>query len=295
MARIQGVVPATVDWMVQHLVSQAQRAYARAHPSDRKRKPSAARRRSASGTITRIQEDAEADPPAVVVGHHHASDEARDHRISYMQRSHSLPDHYSSQDDGDGDEHDTEEALDSGSDDEMVDVDELADAGASLPHAPLVFSPAAASASRQQRREPAAYSDITPSAWNETMIDDGVDDIAHGKGRPRSQLVSEEDSPSLKLGRLGAEDGGLYIILFADDIHSTHELLVALKDFFWAGGSIGLGLMANVLSIDTLLTKLVRALRQHGYLVVSAVTLVGSSIPANSSFSTLRYPFQHSN
>lgn len=70
--------------------------------------------------------------------------------------------------------------------------------------------------------------------------------------------VSHDDARALELGQLGAENEGLYIVLFADDIHSSAHLFKALRDFFGA----------TVFYTDKLLGTLVRVLRQYGHLVV---------------------------
>jgi hypothetical protein len=70
-----------------------------------------------------------------------------------------------------------------------------------------------------------------------------------------------DDAVSLELGNLGAAGGGLFIVLFADDVHSTTELLDGLREFFGA----------NIVYTETLLGKLVRALRLYGHLVVRHV------------------------
>jgi hypothetical protein len=60
------------------------------------------------------------------------------------------------------------------------------------------------------------------------------------------------------IGATGRTGHGLYLVLHADDIHSTQQLLEALKDFLGTSNYY----------TDTLLGKLVRALRQYGQLVV---------------------------
>ena len=60
------------------------------------------------------------------------------------------------------------------------------------------------------------------------------------------------------LGTTGREGKGLYLVLHADDIHSTQQLLDALRDFLGTSNYY----------TDTLLSKLVRSLRQYGQLVV---------------------------
>lgn len=60
------------------------------------------------------------------------------------------------------------------------------------------------------------------------------------------------------LGRLGSKQQGLYVVLLADDVHSTTHLLEAVREF-WGGSNF---------YTDTLLQKLLRALKQYGSLVV---------------------------
>lgn len=61
-----------------------------------------------------------------------------------------------------------------------------------------------------------------------------------------------------ELGRIGKEGHGLYLVLFADDIHSPQQWIDALRDF----------LGASSYYTDSILAKFVRALRQYGQLVV---------------------------
>lgn len=73
----------------------------------------------------------------------------------------------------------------------------------------------------------------------------------------REQIAAATAAAEI-LGATGRAGHGLYLVLHADDIHSTQQLLEALKDFLGT---------ANYYT-DTLLGKLVRALRQYGQLVV---------------------------
>ncbi|GKZ00839.1 hypothetical protein MPSEU_001035600 [Mayamaea pseudoterrestris] len=257
MERVRGVVPATVDWMVQVIVRQAQVAYARTHPHDRRddennnlpyNQQSAVRRLSAGGENVSVGLAGDYDEQAG------------------LQRSYSLPDHASM--------HDNDDADDNYDDDMVMETNEGTDAAtsaSSLEHAPLVFSPAAASANRlarQQRR----LARMDENDHDETGIR-LAQSFDVGRSISNERFLMSESSPPLLLGRAGAKSGGLYIILFADDIHSTHDLFAALKDFLWSNvgddaGASSLRAMSGLLSIDAHLTKLVRALRQHGHLVV---------------------------
>lgn len=94
------------------------------------------------------------------------------------------------------------------------------------PRGPLVFNPSAASSSNSRS--------------------------------PVREASSRHDEMALTLGRTGTAGRGLYVVLFADDIHSNSQLLDALREFFGSSN----------LYTDTLLSKLIRALRQYGHLVV---------------------------
>jgi len=92
---------------------------------------------------------------------------------------------------------------------------------------------------------------FSPNAASATERVDG------GSGKPRGE-VSRMDEIAEQLGRVGAAANGLYIVLFADDIHSTSQLVDALREFL--GNS-------NFYT-DTLMGKFVRALRTFGHLVI---------------------------
>lgn len=68
----------------------------------------------------------------------------------------------------------------------------------------------------------------------------------------------EADERALRLGLAGSEGLGLYIVLHADDIHSTKDLLDALRDF--SGKPI--------YRSEVVLHKLIKLLRTYGQLVI---------------------------
>lgn len=74
----------------------------------------------------------------------------------------------------------------------------------------------------------------------------------------RREELARTDEVAERLGRVGAAGNGLYIVLFADDIHSTSQLIDALREF----------LGVSNFYTDTLMGKFVRALRQYGHLVI---------------------------
>ena len=78
---------------------------------------------------------------------------------------------------------------------------------------------------------------------------------------PTIEPISKQDpgyTKAEKLGMLAREGGGLFLVLKSDDIHSTNNWVEALRDL----------LGTSSLYTDSILQKLVRALRQYGQLVV---------------------------
>ena len=63
---------------------------------------------------------------------------------------------------------------------------------------------------------------------------------------------------AIELGNTGRLGNGLYLVLHADDIHSTQQFIEALKDFYGVNSYYG----------DSVIGKLVRALRLYGQLVI---------------------------
>lgn len=63
---------------------------------------------------------------------------------------------------------------------------------------------------------------------------------------------------AIALGNTGRLGNGLYLVLHSDDIHSTQQFLEALKAFYGVNNYYG----------DSLISKLVRALRLYGQLVI---------------------------
>ena len=71
-----------------------------------------------------------------------------------------------------------------------------------------------------------------------------------------------DTSKAEQLGRLAREQGGLYLVIRCDDIHTTPQWVDALRDL----------LGTSSLYTDSILQKLVRSLRQYGQLVVWGTT-----------------------
>ena len=86
---------------------------------------------------------------------------------------------------------------------------------------------------------------------------------AAASGSARRMQLQQQDMETSnerakELGKIGASGGGLYLVLHADDIHSTQQLLDALRDF----------LSISNYYTESLLNNLARALRQFGQLVI---------------------------
>lgn len=190
--RVRGVVPSCIDWMVQTVAANAETAYARANPRNR-------RLHKAKSVVT-FATAAAATTSGVVV------------RTPPHRSLTEVPTTESMELDGDDD-----------------DDDEIFEDSFPLNHTfdhlhAHVFSPTAASTSSS---------------------------LSHDQ--QQAAAASAE-----ALGATGRAGHGLYLVLHADDIHSTQQLLEALKQFLGT---------ANYYT-DTLLGKLVRALRQYGQLVI---------------------------
>ena len=125
--------------------------------------------------------------------------------------------------DNDDDDDDDDEINDNDSDDRMM-----------LPH--FGFDPTAASTPRTLRT---AHSTPTTTTTTTSLT------------RPH-----HPDQPAQSLGKLGAEQGGLYLVVHADDIHLKHQVVEAFR-YFW-------GMFLS----DMLLNKLADALQLHGQLIV---------------------------
>ena len=91
---------------------------------------------------------------------------------------------------------------------------------------------------------------FSPMAAGSTKLQRGAMDV--------SNPSSKELTTAERLGMLGRQGGGLYLVLRSDDIHTTAQLVDALRDL----------LGTSSLYTDSILQKLVRALRQYGQLVV---------------------------
>lgn len=222
-------MPAVVDWMVEAVVVPAERAHRRTVAT-------------AVALDESCSSDAEEDPKWL--RRWHSEGDATIHTSTTTttnanantttRRSQSFPHPMEHEFNNDNDNNDDD-------DDESVEP-------ATMVLGPLVFSPDAASAhrvARQQRQQQR----ISQQQQQQPVLP--PDDS--------SLFTSLDDSRSYQLGRLGMQQQGLFLVLFADDIHSTSELVDALRDFL--GGS------TNVYT-DSLLSSVIKRLRQFGYLVV---------------------------
>lgn len=106
--------------------------------------------------------------------------------------------------------------------------------------------------------------DLLPNSRRVIAGDVGFDPAAAGSHKV-VRSTTEEDEPEIpkltkaeRLGRLARDGGGLFLVLKSDDIHNTHQWVDALRDL----------LGTSSLYTDSILQKLVRALRQYGQLVV---------------------------
>lgn len=106
--------------------------------------------------------------------------------------------------------------------------------------AEAVFSPLAAG-SMKYKREDSKETPPIPMITSSPIVK-----------RPTAYTKAE------RLGMLAREEGGLFLVLKSDDIHSPSQIIDALRSVF---GNTSL-------YTDSILTKLVRAIKQYGQLVV---------------------------
>ncbi len=101
--------------------------------------------------------------------------------------------------------------------------------------------------------------DLLPNS-RRIIVGDGFDPAAAGSHKLVRGKKSDDAgfSKAEQLGMLAREGGGLFLILKSDDIHTTPQWVDALRDL----------LGTSSLYTDSILQKLVRALRQYGQLVV---------------------------
>eukprot|EP00429_Kryptoperidinium_foliaceum_P025649 CAMPEP_0176145034 /NCGR_PEP_ID=MMETSP0120_2-20121206/73859_1 /TAXON_ID=160619 /ORGANISM="Kryptoperidinium foliaceum, Strain CCMP 1326" /LENGTH=466 /DNA_ID=CAMNT_0017481451 /DNA_START=272 /DNA_END=1669 /DNA_ORIENTATION=- len=111
--------------------------------------------------------------------------------------------------------------------------------------------------------------DLLPNSRRVIAGDVGFDPAAAGSHkavRSQNSMDSSDENdtktPQLtraeRLGMLARDGGGLFLVLKADDIHTSHQWVDALRDL----------LGTSSLYTDSILQKLVKALRQYGQLVV---------------------------
>jgi hypothetical protein len=107
--------------------------------------------------------------------------------------------------------------------------------------AAAVFSPLAAGSSKLNRGESSSSSASGSTTFN-----------------INNNNNTKEPSRGEQLGTIGRQGGGLYLVLRSDDIHTTGQCVDALREL----------LGTSSLYTESILQKLVRALRQYGQLVV---------------------------
>ena len=115
-------------------------------------------------------------------------------------------------------------------------------------------------------------------------IDDNDDDeLYHGFDptaastprtlRTNSTTTAEQESQAREIGRLGSTQGGLYLVVHADDIHLKHQVVEAFR-YFWA-----------MFLSDLVLNRLADALQLHRQLI-----LCGGRPPTSFPSSDARPP-----
>jgi hypothetical protein len=236
--RVRGVVPATVDWMVHAIAANAEAAYDRARPNSKKsgfrKMPSASAAASSSSTT------ATATLAAATLGGNSDDDDDSNDRVPMLgqpppHRSASVPFAVGSNDVQDMEVDDainvaaaafdetswSTEEIDVDIDTDHMNMSSMTDSMRIRAH---VFSPTAASAAKAER----------------------------------DAVSKRQDDQALTLGQTGQAGHGLYLVLHADDIHSSAQLFDALREFLGTSNYY----------TDSLLGKLVRALRQYGQLVI---------------------------
>ncbi|KAL3941667.1 MAG: hypothetical protein SGBAC_004008 [Bacillariaceae sp.] len=201
MERVLGVVPASVDWMVQKVAQTAKIGYLRAHEQEGEGEgetavPAAA---SASAADTSVDMGDTMFPPGYTT-----STSAQNVITSPMETT-----PFSTQNGG-----------------------------------PAPFSPNKAGATKAgDRAEPKALFAPSPLPLAVTQ-----------PPQPFFQKMTKAE----KLGLLARQGGGMFLVLKSDDIHSTSNWVDALRELFGSSS----------LYTDSILHKLVKALRQFGQLVV---------------------------
>jgi len=194
MQRVLGVVPASVDWMVQKVAQTAKEGYLRAHEQQEEEGEVAAS--AAADTSIDMGDDDMFSPE-------YSSGARTTNSIS------STP----------------------------METTPLQRSGAAA------FSPNKAGATKADRTEPKALFGASPGPLSTT---------------PQSSSSSPQLTKAEKLGMLARQGGGMFLVLKSDDIHSTLNWVDALRELFGTSS----------LYTDSILHKLVKALRQFGQLVV---------------------------
>jgi hypothetical protein len=240
--RVRGVVPAAVDWMVHAIAANAEAAYERARPFSKKsnfrKSASADASTAATATFTGNNDDGNIDhlrvptrggqpPPhrsvsVPVAGGDVQDMEVDDNDITILgQDNDANPNVAAAAFD---DEPWSEQDIDTETETDQSMNMSMSNVTDSMRIRAHVFSPTAASAAKAER----------------------------------DAVSKRQDDQALNLGLTGQAGHGLYLVLHADDIHSSAQLFDALREFLGPSNYY----------TDSLLGKLVRALRQYGQLVI---------------------------
>lgn len=232
-------MPATVDWMVHAIAANAEAAYERARPFSKKsnfRKSASTAASSTAATATasgntdnennhlRVPTLGQPSPhrsasvPFAVGG----SNDVQDMEVDDTTTTSVAVAGIGFLDDEAWSEQDVDVDIDGDIEtDPSMSVSSISDSMRIRAH---VFSPTAASAAKAER----------------------------------DAVSKRQDDQALNLGLTGQAGHGLYVVLHADDIHSSAQLFDALREFLGPSNYY----------TDSLLGKLVRALRQYGQLVI---------------------------
>jgi len=295
--RVRGVVPAVVDWMVQRIAQNAQAGYQRAMVVRRSviknANSSKVDRMDLVNNLDSIDSHSFGDDVNAVAEHAdiemgntdalNGDSTSFSHRIEHHDPTMEDDDSHSYYNDrNDSSNNNNENPNDSvieihnpqdyRSDvwDYNEDLEASIDAGAHANAFDGVFSAAAASSS------PSSTTNATTSTNTNRPLHVQLSPFLHNPFSPslasRSNSNSNNTShitnsvgntsPTVlnfaqKVGNIGRQGRGLYLVLFADDIHSPSQWIDALREF----------LGASSYYTDSLLAKFVRALRQYGQLV----------------------------
>lgn len=206
LTRVEGVVPATIDWMVENIARAAEDGYARTD---------------------------EEEPPFSVTDGEELPVQQQVSRTTTVTRA-------AAEDDVEIEE----DPMGMEASPMLLDDDE------SISTTNAVFSPAAAGSSTRLRLG-LAHGSVSPGIVPEPQLQPLVE------SQP-GRIHQHELTKAERLGILAREGGGLYLVLKSDDIHTSPQLIDALRDL----------LGTSSLYTESILQKVVRALKQFGQLVV---------------------------